>query len=122
MVLVLASPDAHTASAITINTTVGVTHWGKLLTNRGAAGALVLTLPAPTAAVAGAWFLYRGVADQNMSFTTATVDTLVVLGDATADSLTFSTGGQLIGALALISCDGTSWFATALSGAGTIAT
>ena len=111
-----------TVAALTSNTTVNSTHWGALLTNRGALAALVITLPAPTAAMNGAWFLYRGVADFNMTFATATVDTLIVLGDATADSIAFSTAGQLIGALALVSCDGTSWFASALSGAGTIAT
>lgn len=111
-----------TVAALTSNTTLNATHWGVLLTNRGAAGAIVITLPAPTAAMNGAWFFYRGVADQDVTFATATVDTLIALGDATADSIAFSTATQKIGAFLIGSCDGTSWFATALSGIGTIAT
>ena len=122
MALFISQPPAMTVAALTSNTTVNSTHWGALITNRGAAAAIVITLPAPAAALNGAWFFYRGVADFNCTFATATVDTLIVLGVATADSLAFSTAGQLIGALAMLSCDGTSWFASALSGAGTIAT
>jgi hypothetical protein len=87
---------------------------GTLFTNRGAAGAVTFTLPGATAVPAGTWYLVLGIAGQNMSVVTATVDTLVVLNDAAADSLTVSTAGQLIGSLMLVINDGTAWIAVGI--------
>lgn len=84
---------------------------GAIFTNRGATAAVIFTLPAPTKALAGVFFLFAVHADQNVTVKTATADTLVTLNDAAVDSLAVSTTSQKIGALMLTLCDGTSWYA-----------
>ena len=111
---------SHKVNALTANTTLNTDHFGGIITNRGAAGAVTLTLPAVTAALSGAWFEYRGVANQNVTVAAA-ANTLIALNDATATSLAFSTANEKIGAHGSFFCDGTSWFASALVGTGTIA-
>ena len=105
---------------VAANATVGASHYGSLVTNRGATGAVVVTLPdgAPT----GAGFDYVGVADQDITFATETADTLITLDDAAADSLAFSTASNKIGARARFDYDGTAWHATDLKGTATVAT
>ena len=50
-------------------------------------------------------------------------DTIVTLNDAAADSVTFSTSSQKIGACALAICDGAKWIVINLStNTATIAT
>lgn len=82
---------------------------GTLFTNRGAVGAVIFTLPDPTAVAAGTWYDFLGVAGQNMSVVTAIADTLIAFNDAAADSVAISTAGALIGAHARAVCDGTQW-------------
>lgn len=84
---------------------------GTLFTNRGAAGAIVLTLPAPTAVPAGTWYWVLGIADQTITVATATVDTLIGFNDADLDSVGIATAGDLIGVLLKLVTDGTSWIA-----------
>lgn len=72
---------------------------GTIFTNAGAAGTITFTLPAITSrAFLGFWYRFRGVADQTVTVATAVADTLLTLNDVAADSLSFSTGGQKIGA------------------------
>lgn len=88
---------------------------GTTFTNRGAAGAVNFTLPAPGAGVKGWWYRFKGHADQTITVTTLTADTLVTFNDQTADSLAASTGGQKIGAEMEAFCDGTSWFVSGVA-------
>jgi hypothetical protein len=95
---------------------------GTRFTNRGASGAVTITLPLLN--TAAPWVGYRleffGVADQNIAFaTTATYG--VTFNNAAATSLTASTSSQKIGALLEAAWDGTSWHLTALRGTGTVA-
>lgn len=108
-------------SDLTSNTTLNSTHLPGIITNRGAVGALIHTLP--DTATTGWWFLYFGVANVDVTFATETADTLIAgLDDAAADSLAFSTAGEKIGAVAVGIYDGTQWHAHALQGTGTVAT
>jgi hypothetical protein len=103
-------------TALAANATLNNTHFGGLITNRGASGAITLTLPDASAAFRGAWFEYFGVADQTITFTATTVDTLVSFNDAAVDSVAFSTSGEKIGARADFVCDGTSWIVSQVRG------
>lgn len=84
---------------------------GTIFTNRGAAGAVTFTLPAPVAALAGVFYEFLGIADQNFAIAGAAVDTLLVVNDAAADTLTVSTASHKIGAHMRVVCDGTIWAA-----------
>lgn len=84
---------------------------GTVFTNRGAAGAVVFTLPAPAPNIAGVEYEFLGIADQSMTVATATADTLIVVNDIAADSLAMSTASHKIGAHMRFICDGTSWIA-----------
>lgn len=93
---------------------------GTIFTNRGAGGAVIFTLPAPVQALAGVYYEFLGIANQNITVATATADTLIVVNDLTADSLAISTTNQKIGSLMRVVCDGTSWIAygTAIGAGG----
>lgn len=84
---------------------------GTIFTNRGAAGAVIFTLPAAAAALAGVFYDFLGAADQNFTIVTPVADTLTVVNDAAADSLAVSTASHKIGAHMRAICDGTAWFA-----------
>ena len=88
---------------------------GTTFTNRGAAGTVIFTLPAPSLALTGWWYRFKGHAGQAITVATATADTLVTKNDAAADSLSSSTAGELIGAEMEAFCDGTSWFAAGIA-------
>jgi len=92
---------------------------GKILTNRGAAGAVTITLP-PTADIPTGWWIEVFVAaGQNLTVASNTVDTMVVFNDATADSIAFSTANELIGNGARFVWDGTGWLTFVALGAET---
>jgi hypothetical protein len=84
---------------------------GTIFTNRGAAGAVNFTLPAPTRALEGVYYDFIGVADQTITVTAATADTLIAHNDTAADSLAMSTAGDKIANGIRAVCDGTSWIA-----------
>lgn len=88
---------------------------GTTFTNRGASGAVVFTLPAPSSRLTGWWYRFKSHADQDVTVAAGTADTLVVLNDATADSLAASTTSEQIGAEIEAFCDGTSWFASGVA-------
>ena len=81
---------------------------GKMFTNRGAAGAVIFTLPAVTAARNGMVVHFFVVAGQNMTIN-ATANEMITFNDADADGIAFSTANELIGAAVMAVCDGTSW-------------
>lgn len=83
---------------------------GTLFTTRGAAGAVTFTLPDPTAVLAGTFYRFANVVDQNMVVAPPTADTAITDGDAAADSVTASTASHKIGALMEAASDGTQWF------------
>lgn len=85
---------------------------GTVFTNRGAAGTVIFTLPAPAQAIAGVYYDFVTVVAQIMRVATAAADTLISDNDATADSL--STTAR-IGVSMRVFCDGTSWIATETS-------
>ncbi len=102
---------------------------GTLFTNRGAAGAVVLTLP-PTADIEIGWWCEAFVvADQDFTVQSHTADTVVSHNDAAADSVGSATASRRIGNGLRFVWDGTGWLcfqslafdelaATALAGAG----
>jgi hypothetical protein len=97
---------------------------GTIFTNRGAAGTVNFTLPAPAAALAGVFYEFLGIADQAILVATATADTLVALNDTAADSVAQSTATKLIGSHMRFVCDGTAWagYGDAVGGTFTVAT
>ena len=101
--------------AKTADFTVAATDSGKIFTNRGDVNAMAITLPDPSDALKGTEFWTLNVVAQKVEVKTATVDTLITTGDATADSLHTST----IGCWMHCYCDGTSWFAEPTTDGGT---
>lgn len=84
---------------------------GTVFTNRGAGGTVIFTLPAAAAALAGVFYEFLGVADQTITVAPPVADTLLVVNDVAADSLTISTSAHKIGAHMRVVCDGTTWAA-----------
>jgi len=66
---------------------------GGIFTNRGAGGAVNFTLPAPAAALNGAYYDFFVVADQSVTLT-APSGKLVVFNNAAATSAALSTSSQ----------------------------
>jgi len=91
---------------------------GTLFTNRGAAGTVIFTLPAPSQAIKGTFYTFAAVvAAQVVTVKTATVDTLITFNDLTADSVSLQTTSEIIGGVLRAVCDGTSWIVFGDSGA-----
>ena len=74
-------------------------------------GAVAITLPANGAA-AGSWidFIVTGSDSTAPTISTATVDTLITVNDAAADSVTYGSGHRIGAAVRIIS-NGTKWIA-----------
>lgn len=91
-----------------------------LFDNTGAAGAVTFTLPA---IANGYCFGFHGSVAQNLIVTSNEGSNIVALNNATASTLTFSTGGQQIGAMVIVFSNpaGTKWYVENVSaGAATI--
>ncbi len=88
--------------AKTADYTILKTDNGTCFTNRGAGGAVILTLPAP---YANGRFRFIVIAAQTLTVATAIADTLIGYNDLDLDNLTSNT----IGAVMEFYCDGTSW-------------
>jgi hypothetical protein len=82
--------------------------YGSLITNRGG-GALTVTLPAPSAVLSGVYVDFFQVAAGDFVITTSAGEELVLLNNATADSLTIGQANEEIGNGVRAICDGTSW-------------
>lgn len=105
---------ATATSARTANYTVGsfaTDVIGTIFTNRGAAGPVIFTLPAPTA---GQYYFFAGVVAQTMTITAGSA-IAVTINNAAATSISFSTAGQQIGSFAVAIADGTQWLLVNLS-------
>lgn len=93
--------------AKTADYTVKAYESGTLFTTRGAGGAVNFTLP--SAATVGLYFGFYAVADQNLTITAGTADTLVFFNDATGDTVSLQTAGEKIGGSFKVVSDGTGW-------------
>jgi hypothetical protein len=84
-------------------------------------GAITMTLPDITKSK-GLKFGFRNIADQNMIIASAVAGDLIGLGNAAADTVTFSTSSQKIGAAAdVLGIDNASYFVDVIQGTGTVA-
>ena len=92
---------------VTATATLSELHMGTHIVVRGAVAAVNLTLPATPKR--GMRFLVTNASAQNLTITAGTADTMVVFNDLTADSVTLSTAGELIGGSFEIIGDGTGW-------------
>ena len=119
-----------TQKTITASATLTADDSGKTIIF-GAAGALVLTLPA---LLAGLWFkVMTGVAPSGATHTVVTASAANNMvgavhsstgGDADSetsgcDTLTFADGAAVKGDSAILECDGTNWFVRAFCNADT---
>lgn len=86
---------------------------GKTFTNRGAGGAVTLTLPLVGPSLNGWWIRAIRHAAQSLVVATNPVDTLVISADAAADSVTLGTIGHGVE----VWCDGSQFYALLLPGA-----
>lgn len=82
---------------------------GSLFTTRGAGGSVTITLPAPSAPIAGVWYEFEVLADQSLIVAAAAAGQIVTNGDLAADNVGFQVASQKIGGRILAICDGTSW-------------
>jgi hypothetical protein len=97
--------------AKTTNYTVTAADAGTLFTTTGASGAVTFTLPTLAAGLGP--FYFHNTVGQNMSIASAgSLDDILTFNDLTADSITFSTAGNLIGASAMVWANqaGTKWY------------
>lgn len=103
-----------TEVAKTADYTVDDSDSGTLFTNTGALGAVIFTLPAIEA---GLYFEFLAVADFGLTVASAEGDNMVTSNDASADSVGFVTGGDIIGGRVAIASNmaGTKWYVTKLS-------
>lgn len=96
-----------------------VSESGSIFTTFGATAAVTFTLPAIDAGNGDGWilFFYAG-ADFALTVAAETVDTLSTYNDATADSVAFQTGSQIMGGAFAVISDGTQVFAIPLGSGG----
>lgn len=79
-----------------------------VFTNRGAGSQVIFALPTPAPALAGVYYDFMGVANQNIVVSCG-AGKGVAFNNAACSSLAASTAGQKIGAHIRAICDGTSW-------------
>lgn len=86
---------------------------GKLFTNRGAAGAVIFTLPVVANIATGWWCrFFTAVLAQNVTIASAdSADNITTFNDLTADSVALSTASERAGFGAEYVWDGTGWLA-----------
>lgn len=118
----LRQPGGHRETiALTASVTLTNHDIGKRFTNRGASGAVTVTLPTPDAVNAGGEIVFATVANQNLVI--SSTGNLILINDAAANSIAAQTTNEKIGAVFAVWSDGTSWFAENRSvGANTITT
>jgi hypothetical protein len=84
--------------------------FAKLLTTRGAAATVTFTLPPTTGLNPGWWIDIYEAADWEMVIASSgSADNITTKNDLTADSLTFTEAGELIGNMVRCIWDGTGW-------------
>jgi hypothetical protein len=109
--------------AIAADATLTNEDMGKIVTNRGASGAVVITLPSASGENAGGSVEVHVVANQSLRVQAATNDKMVLINDAAGDYVEWSTGNEKIGGGGLFVSDGTNWLFSAMNaGANTVTT
>lgn len=93
--------------------TVSAADHGCRLTTSGVTAACTLTFPAPAAALAGVEIEIFNYVGQTLVLT-GTANKIITFNDVDADAVTYSSAGELIGAHAIMSCDGAMWMHTNL--------
>lgn len=112
MPLGLAQPIFHRIEAKTAAYQIVDADNGKIFTTRGASGSVTFTLPVVTTIATGWSCEFFQAADQNMVIASqGSSDNITTFNDLTADSITFSTAGELIGNSVQLIWDGTGWLA-----------
>ncbi|NBW11857.1 MAG: hypothetical protein EBR82_27875 [Caulobacteraceae bacterium] len=94
---------------VTADITLGVNDAGKFFNNRGATGAVTITLPDAASFGAGNWVLVGSAADQNLTVNCSPADKLIIDNDLAADSVALSTSSHKIGGMFKFVSDGTGW-------------
>jgi hypothetical protein len=89
--------------------------YGTVFTNRGDAGAIIFTLPAPAAGNSGDWVEFYGIVDEDLTLTTAAGEQICTFNNATADSVGWAQTGEQIGSGFRAISDGTSWIVAPLA-------
>ena len=90
---------------------------GTLFTNRGATAAITFTLPSVTGLPIGANYSFYGVSATGFTVASnGSLDNIVALNDAAADTLTAATTSLIIGAAMSVVWDGTSWLSFRYAG------
>lgn len=105
----LVFPFLRPAAAKTADYTVLQSECGYTFTNTGASGAVNFTLP--TSPTTGTWYRFYVVADQTVTLTAGTTDTIVGIGNAAADTIAISTASKKVGGAIEVLWDGTNWLA-----------
>lgn len=105
--------------AKTADYTVKVTESGTIFTNAGATAAVNFTLPA-TASCNGCFWIFAVGADQTVTVTAGTADTMVAKNDIAADSVAFSTASLKVGGAFMVFGDGTYVYALPMINGNTI--
>lgn len=100
-------PMVKTMKDISAAYTVTKYDSGKFLV---ATAALTITLPTPDATWRGIFVDVFVKADVDVVIATQTTDTLVTKNDLAADSVSYATSGEKIGAASRFICDGTLWY------------
>lgn len=111
------TPKVRTATA---DTTLVASQSGSIFSNVGMTAAVNYTLPA--IADGPFWFMFINGADQDMTVTAETADTMITFNDLAADSVAFSTASEQIGGAFMVICDGTSLFAIPMGAGGHVQT
>ena len=93
---------------VTADYTVTDQDFGKLITNRGAGGAVVITLPAP-GTCEGEKIDFFTLAAQDFTVKTAAAGQMAHFNDLTASSVAITAAGSEIGSGMTLISDGTSW-------------
>jgi hypothetical protein len=106
----LARSEFPTVIALTASATQALDQHGVWFTNRGASGAVVLTLPPVTGLPVGFGGRLTIVADQTVTIASnGSLDNIIGFNDAAADSIAFSTAAEKLGNTVEWCWDGTSW-------------
>jgi hypothetical protein len=108
-------PHVITVDAKTGNYTITAGDSGKMLTTRGASGAVTFTLPTVTAAFTGVDLTLFNAVDQNMGVSAQTAGQIMFKNDVAANSVTYQTATELIGGALKCVCDGVSWLVIPLA-------
>ena len=105
---------------VTADRTVLASESGSIFSNVGMTAAVNYTLPAIADGPFVFWFING--ADQDMTVTAETADTMITFNDLAADSVAFSTASEQIGGAVMVVCDGTSLFAIPMGAGGHVQT